>query len=348
MNDTMEKPTIYYTTTNMERPIADDISAVRAVYQMTSLPKGYTTEEGVKELFETILNIGEVGDIKITQKSNYNRRLQYDIKTFGAIVEIKHHKNNQAVYELHNTTTTVSPSSVMLFMENSFQWENGDIMTHLSIRMVEETNFEHTEIPPLDLKEDDWKSLYIPYIHETLQLENRDDKITPFYPRKLTDFIENEMKLGKVSRIDFVDRNDSNEMLHGKSAYIHFTYWNNNPNVNYLRTKLNTDGSFRQRGYYDGVKQRQFYTRDLNGDKKKGYLLFKINNKPLPETSTDLNIHQMAAENEYLLNKVKEYENQISELNINEIIAKNKELLNKVKEYELHISELASEIKNVM
>ena len=344
----MEKPTIYYTTTNMERPNSDDISAMRAVYQMTSLPKGYTTEEGVKELFETVLNIGEVGDIKITQKSNYNRRLQYDIKTFGAIVEIKQHKNNQAVYELHNVATSVSPCSVMLFTENSFQWENGDTMTHLSIRAVEETKFEDTDIPQLSLKEDDWKSLYIPYIHESLQLENRDDKITPFYPRKLTDFIENEMKLGKVSRIDFVDRNDSNEMLHGKSAYIHFTYWNNNNNVEYLRTKLDADGSFKQRGYYDGVKQRQFYTRDLNGDKRKGYLLFKINNKPLPETSTELNIHQMAAENEYLLNKVKEYENQTSESNINEIIEKNEYLLAKVKEYELHISELCRQIKNAM
>ena len=344
----MEKPTIYYTTTNMERPNSDDISAMRAVYQMTSLPKGYTTEEGVKELFETVLNIGEVGDIKITQKSNYNRRLQYDIKTFGAIVEIKQHKNNQAVYELHNVATSVSPCSVMLFTENSFQWENGDTMTHLSIRAVEETKFEDTDIPQLSLKEDDWKSLYIPYIHESLQLENRDDKITPFYPRKLTDFIENEMKLGKVSRIDFVDRNDSNEMLHGKSAYIHFTYWNNNNNVEYLRTKLDADGSFKQRGYYDGVKQRQFYTRDLNGDKRKGYLLFKINNKPLPETSTELNIHQMAAENEYLLNKVKEYENQTSESNINEIIEKNEYILAKVKEYELHISELCRQIKNAM
>ena len=139
-------------------------------------------------------------------------------------------------------------------------------------------------------------------------------------------FIERDMNLGKVSRVDFVDRNDTNETLSGKSAYIHFKYWHKNHNVEYLRNKLNENGTFRQRGYYDGVKLRSFYSRDANGDKSTGYLLFKVNHKPIPEVSIELNVHQLAAANEFLENELKQRDELIAELEKQiEELTKNKE-----------------------
>jgi hypothetical protein len=89
---------------------------------------------------------------------------------------------------------------------------------------------------------------------------------------------------------------------------------------------LNEHGTFRQRGYYDGVKQRPFYSRDTNGDKKPGYLLFMINHKPIPEVSIELNVHQLAAANEYLENELKQRDERIAELEKQiEELTKNKE-----------------------
>ena len=57
----MEKPTIYYTTANMEKSSSQDMTCIDTLYQVMSLPKGYTSVEGVKELFEDILQIGVLG-----------------------------------------------------------------------------------------------------------------------------------------------------------------------------------------------------------------------------------------------------------------------------------------------
>lgn len=317
MNNTafvsMEKPTMYYTTENMEKSSVDDMSCIDGFYQVMSLPKGYTSVDGVKELFENTLKLGSLGEVKITEKKNYNRRLKNETITYGAIVEVKEHKNNQAACELYNMALSSKPGTVMLFTETPFCWENGETMTHLSIRIVEKLKKEEN-VEKLELAESEWASLYIPYIHESLMLENRNGRVESFYPKQLSDFIERDMHLGKVSRVDFVDRNDSNEGLSGKSAYIHFKYWYNNHNVEYLRNKLNEQGTFRQRGYYDGVKQRAFYSRDANGDKTTGYLLFKINHKPIPEVSAELNVHQLAAANEFLENELKQRDELIAEL----------------------------------
>ena len=323
----MEKPTIYYTTTNMEKSSGQDMSSLtNTVYQVMSLPKGYTDEEGVKELFENTLQLGVLGEVKITEKKNYNRRLQTETITHGAIIEVKEHKDNHAAFELYSTASNSKPGTVMLFTETPFCWENGETMTHLSIRIVEKVEKAESSVEKLELQEGEWASLYIPYIHESLMLENRNGKIETFYPKQLCEFIERDLNLGKVSRVDFVDRSDTNESLSGKSAYIHFKYWHKNNNVEYLRTRLNEHGTFRQRGYYDGVKQRPFYSRDTNGDKKPGYLLFMINHKPIPEVSIELNVHQLAAANEYLENELKQRDERIVELEKQiEELTKNKE-----------------------
>lgn len=331
MNNTayvsMEKPTVYCTTSAMAISTEEDMSMYSgSLYQVMSLPRGHTDVEGVKKLFEDVLKLGVLGEIKITEKKNYNRRLQKETVTYSAIIEVKEHTNSVAAVDLYRAASSSKPGTVMLMTEAPFYWENGETMTHLSIRIVEKLEKEEVIVEKLELAESDWASLYIPYIHESLMLENRNGRIESFYPRQLSDFIERDLNLGKVSRVDFVDRNDTNESLSGKSAYIHFKYWNNNKNVEYLRNKLNEHGTFRQRGYYDGVKQRSFYSRDANGDKALGYLLFKINHKPIPEVSIELNVHQLAAANEYLENELKQRDERILELEKQlEELTKNKE-----------------------
>ena len=90
MNNTafvsMEKPTIYYTTTNMEKSSGQEVSCLNnTVYQVMSLPKGYTNEEGVKELFENTLQLGVLGEIKITEKKIGKKGLEI----YGQKIKIK-------------------------------------------------------------------------------------------------------------------------------------------------------------------------------------------------------------------------------------------------------------------
>jgi hypothetical protein len=315
----MEKPTVYYTNVGMENSVnAIDARSVGAVcyYKVMSLPREYTSEEGVKELFDTKMKFGKVGEVKITEKKQYNMRLKTETVSYSSIFQIKEHYLNEAASMLYYQLSQTS-GTVMVFPEFKMEWPNGDSMVHLSLKVCDsfpEDNVGNYYIEPLELNDDEWKSLYIPYIPETLSLENRQGKIEQFHPKQIKSFIQNDMRLGEVSRVDFVDRCDSNEVLSGKAAYIHFKHWYNNKNVEFLRSKLNQYDTFRQKGYYDGTKHRSFYVRDENGDKQVGYIVLKVNHKPIPDVVIEKNIQQLAAANEYLENELKKRDDRIKEM----------------------------------
>jgi hypothetical protein len=143
----------------------------------------------------------------------------------------------------------------------------------------------------IEFKEGDWTSLYIPIIPTDMMLDgNR------FESRHLQDFIENKIQIGKVRRIDFVDRDDLeyfDESNPIKAAFIHMEFWFDNYNANILRNALNSKGEHRQRGYHDGMKMNKFVAE--NKENMFRYFVFKINHKPIPDADGKLNIHQLAA-----------------------------------------------------
>lgn len=161
-----------------------------------------------------------------------------------------------------------------------------------------------------------WTSLYIPVVPNNLYLSNpKTRQGSKFHAKYLKSFIENNLCLGSVKRIDFVDRTVDNSDVPVKSAYIHFHYWFSNEIALKMRENLNQHGKHRQNGYFSNVNNvdstlrtsgSKFYKVLPNGSYASGYFVFKINHKPIEEADYDANIHQIAAANKILEQKLKE------------------------------------------
>ena len=296
--------------------------------QIIVLPTEYNTVEGVAELLNKTMILGEPSNIRIVEKKNYNQKLKTDIVTRSALIDFKHWYNTDATRDLYAKLQNMRsanvpvaahgyriPSVTAIMNEANLHWENGELMNHLSLRearpgsgvipeKVSNTNDKMT------LSGDDWNSLYIPILPTNMYLQHPDHTVTAFQHRYLKTFIENELNLGKVARIDFIDREMENAGT-VKAVFIHFEHWNDNANARHLREKLNTEGQFRQRGYYDGKNMHRFLVRNDNGDKIEGYFAFKINHKPIPEAETELNMAQLVAANKVLTEKMAERDEEI-------------------------------------
>jgi hypothetical protein len=324
---------VYFTTQSIEpdnTEVGDNsFNNKNTSLQLVSLPIEYNDTESVIDLFET-LRIGKVSNVRIIERKNYNQRLRTHIVTKTAFIDLECMYNTQAVRELqyylnNNNSITVSPS-VTVVTEFPIHWENGDNMTHLSIRTATEGSGKPKEVPTttadvttepenMELADEDWKSVYIPILPSNMYVNNPvDNSYHTFQPRNLKSLLENELRLGKVQRVDFIDR----ELEDGqtvKSAFIHFDYWYNNNNAKFLRDKLNTSGQFKQKGFYDGSNTHRFMVRNDNGDKVPGYFVFKINHKPIPEVEeTELNMSQLVAANKVLEEKMAERDELIEKL----------------------------------
>ena len=152
------------------------------------------------------------------------------------------------------------------------------------------------------LEEGDWTSIYIPVLSDKLVLQNHNDMIHKFQPKFLRDFLEKLLRIGKVRRIDYVDRDIPNSSTPVKAAFVHFEYWYDTQTAQNLRQKLNTYGQFRQKGYMYKGKRCNFYQHsgDITDPARPGYFDIRINHKPIEETECDWNIHQLYAENQRL------------------------------------------------
>jgi hypothetical protein len=302
--------------------------------QIVALPAGYTTSETVADLLSSIMSIGEARDIRIIEKKNYNQKLKTTIVTRTALVEFNTWHNTPVAHSLYyallrigdNDDEQLRGQSVRLHVENTnFQWDNGDQMTHLSVReatmpkpsvAVAAGGEATASVAPrhLPLSESDWNSLYIPLIPNSMSLLHPDGTIRMFQPKHLQSFIENDLQLGKVSRIDFIDRKIDNVGT-VKAVFIHFENWNDNAAVTNLRNTLNAQDHSRQHGYYDGKHFHKFIVRNENGDRVPGYFAFKINHKPIPEVApTELNMSQLVAANKVLTEKMAERDAEIRRL----------------------------------
>jgi hypothetical protein len=297
--------------------------------QIVALPAGYTTPDTVTDLLMRVLALGEPRNVRIFEKKNYNQKLKASIITRTALVDFNHWYNTHSAHSLYGAilgnpeegeVVADRGQSVHVTVANTpFHWENGDPMTHLSIRegvMPPEPNAvaDIVTTSRLTLAEGDWNSLYIPLIPNSMSLLHPDGSIRAFQPKHLGSFIENDLHLGKISRIDFIDRKIDNVGI-VKAVFIHFEYWNNNAAVADLRNTLNTQEHVRLNGYYDGRQFNKFIVRNENGDKVPGYFVFKINHKPIPEVAeTELNMAQLVAANKVLTEKMAERDVEIRRL----------------------------------
>ena len=107
----MEKPTIYYTTANMEKSSSQDMTCIDTLYQVMSLPKGYTSVDGVKELFEDILQFGVLGEVKITEKKNY--KVNSATKSFQALRIFVNKEISELIYGLIHSAKILKKDGVL-------------------------------------------------------------------------------------------------------------------------------------------------------------------------------------------------------------------------------------------
>jgi hypothetical protein len=157
-----------------------------------------------------------------------------------------------------------------------------------------------------------WKSIYIPNIPSGLHTFSECGTIVePFTEERLKYMIEEYAYLGKVSRIDFVEKEGG-----VRSAFVHIEDWNQHQIVDLFRQVLNTEGAAKFCGMegINGIKSNRVFGIFRNGIRRDFHLIFRINHTPIPAADGTLNIHQLAAANEFLENKVKELENKVKEL----------------------------------
>jgi|TARA_Y100000389_G_C17436038_1_gene505579 hypothetical protein len=169
-----------------------------------------------------------------------------------------------------------------------------------------------------------WTSIYIPVIPPNLHLSNHNGVTNKFHPKYLKTFIEHNLNLGKVKRIDFVDRNIDSSPITVKGAFVHFDHWYDSNESKYLRHMLDTKQKYKGKGYVYNDKLCTFYTRDETGATHSAYLTYKINYKPIEEADYDVNVHQLKA-----VIKRFEQDKVESDRKINELMARIEELENK-------------------
>ena len=172
---------------------------------------------------------------------------------------------------------------------------------------------ETSELAPMNLSSNDWNSLYIPIIPTNMSLVNMRGETHRFQPKHVSYFLEKMLKIGKVRRVDYIDRNIDNRSTPVKGAFVHFDYWYNNQNAYNLRQSLNTTGTGRIGGdEYSSNEQHAYYEFKLNN--RAGYIDVKINHKPIPTSECDRNMHQLLSDTNRLESEIITKNNRITEL----------------------------------
>jgi len=132
---------------------------------------------------------------------------------------------------------------------------------------------------------------------------------------ELRDVLENKLKFGVVSRIDFVTKPAvSQDARPTRCAFIHFDSWFETEEVTKFKSELAREPklAIKVYGYQDG----QYFRRFVSGvDKRvRRFISFKINWKPIPAADVSLNVHQLSALLEKSTKLIEEKDARILEL----------------------------------
>ena len=311
-----EKPCVYFTTSNLI--LQDDTQMDSLSLRITTLPRGYTDEDSAKKLFENVLNIGKVSNVAIISKSFFNRRLNMNTTTHSASVDFEHWNNTHAASQLRDHLLQKKNTKISVVANDQLYWENGEEMTHLSFSNSGQYASSLLGVSKSDgndalaLTADDWKSIYIPFVSSNMLVGTPEGSTTRLIP-VLKDYMENTMRLGKISRVDFVDRELDNGNR-GKALFVHFEHWYDNEYTKNFRNMLDTAGHYRFKGDYRDNVFCKVYALNEDGDKVPGYIVFKINHKPIPEVENEVNVHQLSAANVFLTEELEKKTKEVEEL----------------------------------
>ena len=184
-------------------------------------------------------------------------------------------------------------------------YDNGKPMTYMKVVSAKK-HAPSTET--LELKEEEWSSIYIPFLPADLSADNGDVRYTG--QDGLAELFEDHLKIGQVERIDFMSKPVPGSDRKNMCAYVHFTTWFNNQTTKLVRGVIQDKGEFMCNGFYDGFEFRRFDNRR--------FITFKVNHKPIPAVSLteqeELNVHQLVAAKANLEARVAELEAELASL----------------------------------
>jgi len=279
--------------------------------KISILPRGYETSQSVKILVENILHLGKVDNVTVKNKRIVDHSGEQIFKT--AYIEFTYVNTlNPTIVQIISLPigTPVKLYTNEINIYEPLVWpgvSNYGPMSHLSLQAFEVVPMN----APLQLGDGVWTSLHIPVLTEMDMINENGDK-KRFLPREhLQYLIENSLFLGKVRRIDFVERDDMRITPEGRivhidpetapetagdggvlAAFIHMEMWYNNKNTQRIRYSLDTHSQYHVKGSDELDGYHKFVSTYDGNDR---YFVFKINHKPIPDADGKLNIHQLAA-----------------------------------------------------
>lgn len=161
-------------------------------------------------------------------------------------------------------------------------FDNGKPMSHMKITGAKPHS---PSKDTLVLQDGEWSSIYIPVIPSDLTMDNGDMRYNEH--DTLVEFFEDQLKIGEVSRIDFMSKTVPGTDREARCAYVHFDKWYDNQTAKLVRKTIAAKGEFSCNGFYDGFEFRKF--------ERSRFITLKVNHKPIPAATDDMNIHQLAA-----------------------------------------------------
>ena len=160
---------------------------------------------------------------------------------------------------------------------------------------------EFTSVPaPLTKLYVPFKSLYIPVLPKDMSLDGEH----LFDEATLKNYFEEKVKLGKVNRIDYVEKkipkNGTNI-----SAFVHFDVWYET--AENMLYDLKEESEIRLNGYWTPNRTHYVNIRSMNNVASHRYFAVRINRTPIPEVKVpELNIHQLISSNKFMENIIEE------------------------------------------
>jgi hypothetical protein len=163
------------------------------------------------------------------------------------------------------------------------------------------SDLEFTSAPaPLTKLNVQFKSLYIPVLPKDMSLGGEH----LFDEASLKNYFEEKIQLGKVNRIDYVEKKLANNSTN-ISAFVHFDMWYET--AENMLYDLKEESEIRLNGYWTPNRRQYINIRSKNNLALQRYFAVRINKTPIPEVKVpELNIHQLIASNKFMENLIEE------------------------------------------
>jgi hypothetical protein len=276
---------------------AESVAASLMAVRIVSLPRELRTAEDIRRFISDKLMLGETKAVKIAEMQT-----ESGVKYRSAFVDLWPTANYYGPYPGAIQAAGKAGISVPCSeFTDEYTFDNGKPMSHIKLQ---ETKPHTPSTEPLQLGEGEWSSLYLSIVPEDLAIIfSAFDTVNYNNEEALAAFFEHGLKIGKVSRVDFMSKPVHGSDRQIRCAYVHFDHWFNNQTSSLVRKTINGKGEFSCNGFHDGFSFKRFQ----NGR----YLILKVNHKPIPAVTADLNIHQLAAANAAMAQRIAELEEQV-------------------------------------